>query len=226
MPIFKGNKKIENILKGTQQIESVFLGEAEVWNNNTWYLKYLGVGTSFNLNNMGLDVSKLSADNFMATGSNGSIYGYCEKVYSSTTPSQAWFPITKSYSNGVITFHYGTYSRNIIQSKAIPIYLISHQKIEGATKIKDKNFIYLGKGKTFNVASVYSDYANLTADNFYFKGGDMSVVADGPDVSGAGPVEANGYITKSYNSGNGSLTFYNTASWVTTTGALDVWLAV
>lgn len=226
MPIYFGDKEISNILNGSTELSTIYYGDKEVWNNNAWYLKSLGTVTSYNCSNLGIDVSQLTADNFVALSQGSQISGYCEKVYSSSSTSEVSYEIIKSYSGGIINFYYHTTSRNENKATALPIYLISHQKVEGATKIKDKNKIYLGKSTSFNVTGVYSDYANLTANNFYFSGGDRSNYAEGPDVSGAGPVNTLGWITKSYNASTGILTFYNTTSPQHVVGALDVWLIV
>ena len=127
-------------------------------------------------------------------------------------------------SGGVINVKYHTIIRNTDESTAMPLFLITQQKVAGATKISGKNRIYLGYGTSFNVASKYSGYRNLSADNFYFTTGGSVEVDDGPDVSGAGPVEGTGYVAKSYNSSTGQLSFYNTNSYMN--ASLYVWLIV
>ena len=228
MPIYQGNNEIENLMFGETQIETVYKGDQEVWNNNAWYLIYLGTVTSYNVTNLGVDPTQLTADNFLALSQGSHISGYCEKVYSSSSTSEVSYNIVKSYNpnNGVISFYYHTDSRNENKATPFPLYLISHQKVNGATKVKDKNKIYLGKSTSFNVASFYEDYQNLSADNFYFSGGDRSNYAEGPDVSGAGPVNTEGWIEKSYNPNTGALSFYNRTSPWHVVGALNVWLIV
>ena len=224
MPIYYGDKEISNILNGSTEIGSVFYGDKEVWTKDTWYLKSLGTVTSYNCSNLGIDVSQLTADNFVARSQGTGVNGYCEVVYSSSATSNVQWIIEKSYSGGVITFRYHTFSRNTDTYTAMPLFIITQQKIEGATKIKGKNRISLGYGTSFDVASKYADYSNLTADNFYFSGGGTVSVSDGPDPSGAGPVSGTGYIAKSYNSSNGTLSFYNTCSYQS--AGVNAWLIV
>lgn len=221
MPIYFGDKEIGDILDG---VGSVFYGDKEVWTKDTWYLKSLGTVTSFDVNTLGVDVSKLTADNFVARSQETSVYGYCEKVYSSGATSVVTWSFEKSFSNGVINFNYHCDSRNTNTRTAMPLFLISQQKVDGATKIKGKNRIYLGNNTSFDVASKYADYQNLTADNFYFTGGGSVKVEEGPSVDGAGPVSSNGLVYKSYNSSNGQLTFYNTCNYMR--AGVDAWLIV
>ena len=208
MPIYFGDKEIGDVLDG---VGSVFYGDKEVWTKDTWYLKYLGTVTSFDVKTLGVDVSKLTTSNFVARSQGTSVQGYCERVYSSSATSYVGWSIEKSFSNGVINFNYHCLSRNTDTRTAMPLFLISQQKVDGATKIKGKNRIYLGFGQGFNVASKYADYKNLTANNFYFTGGGTVAVEEGPSVDGAGPVSGSAYVYKSYNSSNGQLSFYNTS---------------
>lgn len=70
--------------------------------------------------------------------------------------------------------------------------------------------IYLGNGQSFDVASVYSDYASLTADNFLFLSASSCSGSDTETVRYDGD---NKYVTiysgmlKSYNASNGTLSF-------------------
>ena len=226
MPIYKGSKEVENIMLGSKQVETIYKGTQEVWNNNTWYLYHLGTGTYFNINSLGVDVSKLTSDNFISLGQPTAKHGYCEKVYSVSTTSRVAYQMEKSFSGGYLNFYYRTYSRNTDEATAMDLYLISHQKITNATKVKFKNYISLGSGQTFDIKSKYSDYQNLTANNFYMISFNWTLFQDGPDVSGAGPVEGDGWIEKSYDSSTGTLTFRNKNSWNVNPGNINAVLIV
>ena len=228
MPIYKGSKEAENFMIGPTQVETIYLGNKEVWDNNAWYLYHMGVGTWFNIGSFGVDTSKLNADNFLSLGQPTQKYGYCEKVYSVSTTSRVDYQMVKSYSNGHLDFYYKTYSRNTIESTAMDLYLISHQKITNATKVKFKNFIYLGKAQAFDVKTKYADYQHLNANNFYLTNFDTTRFED-PDADpnvGSGPVEGYGWIEKSYDQNTGILTFRNRNSWGTNFGNVATYLIV
>ena len=227
--IYLNNKELENLHVGDKEIESVFLGEKEIWTNNPWYLLSLGTVTGVqNVASLGYNPALLTADNFLALNQPTQKYGYCEVVYSVATTSRVAYNIQKSYtpSTGALSFYYQTYSRNTIEATAMPLYILSHQKVPNSIKIKDKNRIFLGRAKSFDVKRFYSDYANLTENNFYFSSGEWAMFEDGPSETGAGPVEGYGWISKSYNPNTGILTFFNNSSPATVTGALSVWLIV
>ena len=227
--IYLNNKELNSLHVGDKEIESVFYGDKEVWTNNPWYLLPLGTVTGVsNVTELGYNPALLTEDNFLALSQPTQKYGYCEVVYSVATTSRVAYYIRKSYNpqTGALSFYYNTYSRNINEATAMPLYILSHQKVPNSIKIKDKNRIYLGRAKSFDVSRFYADFANLTANNFYFSSGDWAMFEDGPSETGAGPVEGNGWIVKSYNASTGILTFYNNASPANATGALSVWLIV
>lgn len=228
MPIYLGNKEVENFMIGSTQVDTIYKGNQEVWNNNALYLYHMGVGSWFNVSSLGVDVSKLNADNFLSRGQPTQKYGYCEKVYSVSTTSRVAYQMVKSFSNGYLDFYYQTYSANTIESTPMDLYLISHQKITNATKIKYKNFIYLGRNKSFDVKTKYSDYQNLTVDNFYMTNFDWSMFEDpDPDPNvGSGPVEGYGWIEKDYDKNSGILTFRNRNSWGINYGSVAAYLIV
>ena len=213
MPIYQGSKEIENFMIGSTQVETIYLGDKEVWNNNAWYLYALGSNTYYNIRNLGIKYDELNADNFISLGQPSAVYGECEKVYSSTTTSNVVWDVIKSYSNGDLNFYYRAFSRNTDTSVGLnTIYLLSHQKISGARKVKDKNVVDLGLGTSFNISRIRSDYKNLNANNFYMTTAGRAYIEEGPDLSGAGPVSGTAYIYKSYDANSGILNFYNAAS--------------
>lgn len=67
--------------------------------------------------------------------------------------------------------------------------------------------IYLGTGTSFNVASVYSKYRELTADNFFFL--NMGNASASDRVNGTGYLTITGDFYKSYNPNTGILTMFN-----------------
>ena len=226
MPIYIGNKEVENFMLGSTQIDTIYKGTQEVWNNNAWYLYYLGNGTEFNIRSLGVNVNLLNADNFISRGQPTQKYGYCEKVYSVATTSRVAYQMQKSYTNGNLVYYYQTYSRNTIEATGMDLYLISHQKITNATKIKNKNYISLGSGQTFDIKTKYANYGSLTANNFYMVNFNWTMFEAGPDETGAGPVEGYGWIEKSYDASTGILTFRNKNNWNVNPGNVNAVLIV
>lgn len=225
--IYLNEKELDNLHIGDKEIEAVFLGDKEIWTNNPWYLLPLGERTGYdNVADLGYNPALLTAGNFVALGQPNHIHGYCEVVYSVATTSRVAYYIRKSYNptTGKLEFYYQNYSRNIIESIPMQLYVLSHQKVPNAVKVKKKNVLYLGFAQSFNVKNVYEDYANLTENNFYLTSGNWSMFEDGPSETGAGPVEGYGWIAKSYDKNTGVLSFYNTSSPNNATGALGVWL--
>ena len=226
MPVYIGSKEVENFMIGSTQIDNIYKGTQEVWNNNALYLYHLGVGTYFNIRSLGVDISKLNASNFLSVGQPSQKQGYCEKVYSSATPSFVDWKYEKSFSNGYLNCLYHTWSRNTDVSTAMDLYMISHQKVTNATKIKFKNYISLGSGQSFDIKQKYSGYRNLTVNNFYIIDCAQTSISDGPDVSGAGPVEGYGWIEKIYDANSGILTFRNRNNWNVNSGNVNAVLIV
>lgn len=226
MPIYKGSKEVENCMLGSKQVDTIYKGTQEVWNNNAWYLYYIGNGTYFNIRDLGVDVSKLNTSNFIARGQPNQKYGYCERVYSVATTSRVAYQMQKSFSNGALNFYYQTYSRNTIEATPMDLYLISHQKITNATKVKFKNYISLGSGQTFDIKTKYSNYRNLSVNNFYMIDFSWTLFEAGPDETGAGPVEGYGWIEKSYDASTGILTFRNKNNWNVNPGNINAVLIV
>ena len=74
----------------------------------------------------------------------------------------------------------------------------------GAQEIWSKSkVIYLGEGTSFNVSSIYSKYADLTADNFMISG-DVSTPSTSGSVSTSGEsMSMSSRLNKSYNASTG-----------------------
>lgn len=223
MPIYYGTNEIEAIANGLEGIESIYYGDNLVWTSNALYLKSLGTVKEFDITTLGIDPSVLDASNFIALEQSTHIRGYSDVVYSSASTCYVRFSINKSYNSttGKITMFYDCSAYTTAPDTALPIYLISGEKVEGAVKIKEK--IDLGENNTFDVSS-YDGYQNFTVDNFYFESGNSVERSVGPSISGAGPVEMYGWIEKSYDSSTGTLAFYNRGSGTSSKGNLHVWL--
>lgn len=95
---------------------------------------------------------------------------------------------------------------------------ISEIYIGNTLKFSDFKVVSLGSGKSFNIANIYSGYANLTANNFFVlsasdaTGSQAISVPAKPGTSGReryGGFNFNAKLIKSYNASTGVLTMYN-----------------
>lgn len=95
---------------------------------------------------------------------------------------------------------------------------ISEIYIGNTLKFSDFKVISLGSGTSFNIANIYSGYANLTANNFFVlsannaTGSNSISVPARPGTDGHTRYDSAGFIAKlvkSYDASTGILTMYN-----------------
>ena len=195
MSIYMKTTKAKNLYNKTTAIKNVYMKTTKVWSNKTDFID-LGNAKTFDVKSVYSDWSSLTLDNFYAltyTNVSGSdsinATGYRQYL-------RLYAGITKSYSNGVLTWQTGasgTYGN-------VHVYLIAD-----TSKLQ-----YVGNGKTFNVASLFSDYANLTVNDFVALSGDdtgYGQIASGNSTSGKYSASNSLTFTKTYNASTGALTF-------------------
>lgn len=85
--------------------------------------------------------------------------------------------------------------------------------------------ISLGEGKTFDIASVYPNYSELTADNFMTSGNVSNPSASDSATYSGESMGLSANLVKTYNSSTGQLNFYLQCSGSTSsTASVIAWL--
>ena len=174
---------------------------------------YLGYGTSFDVKSKYSGYANLTADDFYIkevsnySTSRGSIQTYADGTISRRGE------IVKSYdaSTGILTC-YARYYYRASDSNGTGDKVDEHINCECFLRRPNarNQMIDLGTNTSFNVSSVYSNYTDLTVDNFCVKSSEVYSASRGtiwgyPDGSG---IRRQMRLEKSYNAQTGVLTCY------------------
>lgn len=209
--IYKGTIELENLFKGANEMEAVYLGDKEIWSNNK--IIYLGEATSFNIRTLlpKIDPSILTNDNFFILSARASLSitdifnnqvcqcrDYC--VF------YAGCGVAKNYNNGTLNLYSwtsnsgnkGCYSGG------------GSYAIKGVFVLKPEKLIRLGTGTSFNIRELLPnvDYTQLTADNFILRASGTaseSTQRVKEHVKASVSLGASMSFTKSYNASTGVL---------------------
>lgn len=217
--IYLNNKELGNLHIGEDEIQSVWIGDKVIWENNK--IVDLGWGKSWNIKNLFPNLyNKLTVDNFFLLSAN-SVNGSDTVVGTGRLGLASGIEKSYNASTGVLSFYtsynYGQMTNTV---KAVMV-----SKLD---KIK-----YVGYGTSFNVKSLFpNDYMNMTANNFFVKtirhwNSDTGLpygydYHGSRSISGTWTADGNFTFYKSYNASTGQLTVYFNSSG-SASGVSDTW---
>lgn len=211
--IFNGTN-IGNIKYNGTSLDKVVYNGTVVWENTT--ILSLGNGQSFNVKSVYHNYASLTADDFMIRNmSNFSETGWTANMIYQDGWGEGESELYKSYNatTGILTC-YVTYLYTYRDSNGTsPRYYDKKLNVNAYLILKPK--ADLGTATTFNVKSVYSNYAGLTVDDFYIQAVtkySKGFVA-GWIYNDRGNGVAKSEIVKSYNPSTGQLTCYLWFKW-------------
>lgn len=215
MSIYSGTHELDNLYNGGTEIENVYKGGTEIWNNSIGTFIKLGSGTSFNVKNLlPDDYSTLSTSNFYLYGISGRLSGAGTTDIHTVSDASGTASLVKSYnsSTGVLSCYEsleGSYrsasgNRELSGTGSVAVAVFVPNKKYTSYK-KVTKLISLGTGQTFNVASIFPNYATLTTDDFY-----ISTLNNLGDGEHGGTSTTSGFnlslsLDMSYNSSTGQL---------------------
>lgn len=198
MPIYNGTNEITQIFYGTNEISEVYYGTNLVWSG--FKCIDLGSAQSFNVASIYSKYGSLTVNNFYyltmdtATGSDTErypdhsylrLYGWLRKSYNAST--------------GVFTScHYVNEDSSAQTGSNVRVVLVTDPS----------KLTLIGTGQTFNIKSMLSNYASLTANNFIIQANASQEYLTNTSMSVEGRYSITGTrsLEKSYNASTGVLT--------------------